>query len=141
MRSVFSLALPLLASASPMLGVQTIHNDAAPILSSVSAETIPDRYLIVFKDHVSAEDASAHHSWVQDVHTASENSKTDLRKRSLFFGDVFEGLRSTFDIGESFKGYAGHFDEDILEQIRRHPDVSHVQSTPHVLYANSCNLG
>ncbi|KAB8754751.1 hypothetical protein FH972_026542 [Carpinus fangiana] len=129
MRSVFSLALPLLASASPMLGVETIHNDAAPVLSSVHSEAIPDRYIVVFKDHVSKSDATAHHEWVQDIHGSSENSKTDLRKRSQvpFFGDVFEGLKHTFNIADAVKGYSGHFDQDILEQIRRHPDVDFVE--------------
>jgi cerevisin len=33
-------------------------------------------------------------------------------------------LKHTFDIGDAFKGYAGHFDESMIEKVRNHPDVS-----------------
>lgn len=118
--------LPWLSSASPVLNVQTIHNGVAPLLSSTSSKPIPDSYIVVFKDHVSHSSAAAHHSWVMDLHQTSSSSRTDNRKRSQIplLDDIFEGLKHTYDIVGDLMGYSGHFDEDVIEQVRRHPDVS-----------------
>lgn len=115
--------LPLLAAASPTW-TGSIHNGAAPILSSTSAQEIPDSYIIVFKKHVGTSAAAAHHSWVQDIH--SDNVRMELKKRSLFGfdNDPYLGLKHTFHVAGSLMGYAGHFHEDVIEQVRRHPDVS-----------------
>ena len=124
MKGVFFL-LPLLASASPVFNIETIHRDAAPILSSVDAKEIPNSYMVVFKNHVRHDHAAAHHNWVQDLHTASQNERLELRKRSQFpfVDEVYEGLKHTFHIPNGLLGYSGHFDENVIEQIRRHPDV------------------
>ena len=126
MKGFLSLSLlPLLAAASPVI-VDTIHNDAAPVLSSVNAREVPNSYIVVFKKHVDQGVATAHYDWVGDVHLSSIQSRTELRKRSQFpFQDeVFQGLRHTYNIAGQMLGYSGHFDDDVLEQIRRHPDVS-----------------
>lgn len=118
--------LPLLSLASPVLNVHTIHNGVAPLLSSTSSEPIPDSYIIVFKDHVSHSSAAAHHGWVMDLHQTSEASRSQKRKRSQIplLDDAFEGLKHTYNIVNGFMGYSGHFDEDVIDEIRRHPDVS-----------------
>ncbi|KAJ5775301.1 uncharacterized protein N7511_000312 [Penicillium nucicola] len=133
MKGFLSLSLlPLLAVASP-LSVGSIHNDAAPILSSSTAQDIPDSYIIVFKNHVNQKVASAHHSWVQDIHTA-QNGRMELKKRSLFDFDfeAFTGLKHTFHIAGGLTGYAGHFHEDVIEQVRRHPDVEYIEKDSEV---------
>lgn len=120
------LALAAAAVASPVLfDSTTIHRDAAPLISSTNAKEIPNSYMIKFKDHVTQELAAAHHGWVMDIHTTTENRKIDLRKRSLDFGsfDIFAGLKHTYNIAGGLIGYSGHFDEDVIEEIRRHPDV------------------
>ena len=127
MRSSLTL-LPLLSaaiSASPLFRIGTVHSDAAPILSSASAKPIEDSYIVVFKDHVSHRDAAAHHGWVQNLHESSESSRAELRKRSQMplLDSAFEGLKHTYNVAGSFLGYSGHFDEDVIEEIRRHPDV------------------
>lgn len=117
--------LPLVA-AGPLL-IDTIHKNAAPLISSSNAKEIPDSYMVVFKKHVTEQAATAHHSWVQDAHLSQETRKQELRKRSqISFSDdtVFEGLKHTYNIPGGFLGYAGHFDEDVIELVRRHPDVS-----------------
>ena len=117
--------LPILVSASPVL-VDSIHNDAAPILSSSNAKELPNSYIIVFKKHVTDNVAAAHHSWVQDLHLEKQNIRTELRKRDQFpFSDmIFEGFKHTYNIAGGFLGYSGHFDDETIEQVRRHPDVS-----------------
>lgn len=116
--------LPLLAIASPRYGVETIHNEAAPLLSSSESQIIPNSYIIVFKKEVSPLSASTHHSWVQVEHIELENTKRDLHKRSQIPISLFGGLKHTFDIAGALLGYTGHFDEDLVEKIRLHPDVS-----------------
>ncbi len=125
MKGLYALALPLLAAASPIV-VDTIHNGVAPLLSSSNSLEIPNSYVVVFKKHVTHEAANVHHSWVQDIHLNSQNTKIELRKRDQFpFQDtVFEGLKHTYNIAGSLLGYSGHFDDDVIEQVRRHPDVS-----------------
>ena len=115
--------LPLLASASPII---SLENDAAPILSSAESLTIPDSYIVVFKEHVSRGGAASHHTWVQDLHLQTENNKAELRRRSLFPSSMylFGGLKHTYDVAGALLGYSGHFDDDVIEQVRRHPDVS-----------------
>lgn len=124
MRAFLGLSLlPLLTAATPVV-VGSIHNDAAPVLSSINAKEVPDSYIVVFKKHVDSLSASAHQSWVQDIHD-SQTSRLELKKRSLFGidDDLFTGLKSTFDIAGSLMGYTGHFHSDVIEQVRRHPDV------------------
>ena len=117
------LLLPL-AAASPF-SIGTIHKDVAPLLSSSNAKEVPNSYVVKFKKHVTHEAANKHHSWVQDLHYTTQNTKIELRKRDQFpFQDtVFEGLRHTYNIAGNFLGYSGHFDDDVIEQVRRHPDV------------------
>ncbi|KAM0342087.1 hypothetical protein ACHAPU_009700 [Fusarium lateritium] len=126
MKSVITLSVAAVASAASF-SVGTIHDKAAPILSSVDAETIPDSYIIKFKDHVDGAAASDHHMWVQDAHKQGESERMELRKRSIFSDKTFSGVKHTFDIGEAFKGYAGHFDESMIEKVRNHPDVEFIE--------------
>lgn len=123
--SVLAL-IPALAAASPVLHVGTIHNGAAPVLSSTQAKEVPNSYMVVFKKHVKHEDAQSHHEWVQSIHTKSQDERMELRKRSQLpiTTDIFNGLKHTYNIVGGLMGYSGHFDDETLEQIRRHPDVS-----------------
>jgi cerevisin len=125
MRSFVGFTLPLLAAASPVV-VSTIHNDAAPIISSSNAEYIPNSYMIKFKDHVDHKSAKNHHAWVQDIHASTQQVKMDLKKRSQspMVDEIFHGLKHTYNIAGGLLGYSGHFDEDVIEKIRQHPDVS-----------------
>ncbi|KAL2868539.1 S8 family peptidase [Aspergillus lucknowensis] len=139
MKGILCLSLiPLLAAASPV-GVETIHNGAAPVLSSSNAKEIPDSYIVVFKKHIDSDAASAHHSWVQDIHD-QQSGRSDLKKRFLglefgFGEELYEGLKGTFNIAGSLMGYSGHFHEDTIEAIRNHPDVEYIErnSEVHIL--------
>ena len=126
MKGIFAItALTASAVASSGFSTETVHKDAAPILSSSTADEIPNSYIIKFKDHVTDSSASDHHSWIQKIHSGREDERMELRKRSQFpiVDEVFSGLKHTYNIGD-FRGYAGHFDDDVIEQIRNHPDVS-----------------
>ena len=126
MKGLFLSALPLLAAGSPVI-VDTIHNDVAPLTLSANAIEVPDSYMVVFKKHVTKKAAAAHHLWIRDIHEDITTQKMELRKRSQtpFQDTIFEGLKHTYNIPGGFQGYSGHFHEDVIEQVRRHPDVSH----------------
>lgn len=119
-------ALPLLVAASPFV-IDSIHKDAAPILSASNAKEIADSYIVVFKDHVQSKHAADHHSWVQDIHLKTQSYRSDLKKKrsqTNSVDEVFGGLKHTYNIPGGLLGYSGHFHEDVIEKIRRHPDVS-----------------
>ena len=123
MKGLFSLSfLPLVAVASPVV-VDSVHKDSAPVLSSTNSQDVPDSYIVVFKKHVTSASASEHHSWVQDLHMSNEMKK---RKRSQIpiQDQIFDGLKHTYDFAGGLLGYSGHFDEEVIEQVRRNPDVS-----------------
>lgn len=106
-----------------MFETQVIDRDAAPLLSVSSSEKeIPNGYIVVFKDSVTASTAEKHRDWVTATHRSA------LKKRS-FLSDFTDslwqptGLKHTFDL-PTFLGYAGSFDQSTLDEIRKHPDVS-----------------
>ncbi|KAH8886703.1 hypothetical protein GQ53DRAFT_768950 [Thozetella sp. PMI_491] len=129
MRGLVALSLAACVAAAPKFSHESIHGDAAPILSSSNAEVVPNSYIIKFKKHVTHKDASDHHTWVQEIHTKKEGVRLDLRKRGQIplVDDVFRGLKHTYKIGEHFLGYSGHFDDDVIEEVRRHPDVEYIE--------------
>lgn len=121
-------ALALSAAAAvhaASFSIETVHNQAAPVLSSIEADAIPDSYIVKFKDHVDEAAVTNHHSWIQNIHDEGEQQRLELRKRGLSdVAELFSGMKHTFSIGDAFKGYAGHFHESVIEQLRNHPDVS-----------------
>lgn len=135
MRGALSLSLlPLLAVASPVLNIGTIHQDSAPVISSTNAKEIPDQYIVVFKKHVTTDAAVRHHDWLRELHTSAEGRRTELRKRSQFpiQDTIYKGLKHTYDIAGDFLGYSGHFNEDVIEQVRNNPDVAYVEKDSEV---------
>jgi cerevisin len=125
MRSVAALSLAAVATATSF-STETIHGNSAPVLSSIDADQIPDSYIIKFKDHVDDASATNHHSWVQTLHQGSDDNNYELRKRS-FDDKEYAGMKHTFSIGSAFKGYAGHFHPDTIEELRNHPDVEYIE--------------
>jgi len=127
MRGLVAISLASLAAAAPKVSFETIHGEAAPILSSSNAEVVPNSYIIKFKKHVSDNSAEAHQTWIQEIHTFRETERADLKKRGQMVDDVFRGLKHTYKIGQDFLGYSGHFDDEVIEQVRRHPDVEYIE--------------
>jgi len=144
MRGIFGIALAAMASASPVITNNVKLNDElAPLVTADNAKAIPDSYMIKFKPHVKADSASIHHSWVQGMHLSStENRKNELRKRSQEpFVDVYAGLKHTYNIAGSLLGYSGHFDDSVIDAIRRHPDVELVERDQEVHALDSSDDG
>lgn len=92
-----------------------------------SVETIPDGYIIKLKGHIKETTASEHLNWLKNEIDRSDEGDLELRKRyyqSDTIATHFTGLKHTFNIGSTFRGYAGHFNPYNVEKIRQHPDVS-----------------
>ncbi|RGB43520.1 cerevisin precursor [Rhizophagus diaphanus] len=96
--------------------------NVAPLVSSESAQIIPDSYIIVFKKHVDEVKVKYHHSCVNDY--VSEE-KRDLSKRGLL-DDFISGIKHTFDF-DNFQGYSGRFSKEVLDKIRRSDEVAYVE--------------
>lgn len=88
----------------------------APVLTSMDAEAIPDSYIVVFKDGVQANEHSA---WVSNLH------KRDLSANGMW-DDFVSGVNHIFDMG-TFQGLSGRFRPDVLEEIRRNPNVDYIE--------------
>ena len=128
MKATFALSLMYSAAAvlaAPSFSYETIHDGAAPLISSADAVEVPNSYIVKFKKHVSDASASDHHSWIQQLHSDREQQRIELRKRGDFSvtDETFRGLAHTFKIGGEFLGYSGHFEDSTIEELRRHPDV------------------
>lgn len=126
MRGLVALSLACAATAAPSFSIDTIHDNAAPILSAATHDPVPNQYIVKFKKHVTEASVADHQSWVQNLHAHREEERLELRKRGQIpmVDDAFRGLKHTFKIGGDFMGYAGHFDDSVIEELRRHPDVS-----------------
>ncbi|KAF2673023.1 vacuolar serine protease [Microthyrium microscopicum] len=130
--AAFSLTVLGLAAASPFKSHQVKEN---PVLSALNSKPIPNSYIVKFKNHVNHQDAKAHHDWVHALHIQTQNQRLELRKRSHIpiIGDVdFNGLKHTYNIANSFLGYSGHFDDQVLNQLRQHPDIEYIEQDSEV---------
>lgn len=126
--AIAALSVAAVAQATSFK-IGTIHHDSAPVMGAANADTIADSYIIKFKDHVDSASADSHHDWIKNIHEDGEQERLELRKRGLFpsADDLFGGLKHTYNIGDSFRGYAGHFQASTIEQIRNHPDVEYIE--------------
>ena len=115
-RTFLALSLAALAAA-----VAASRDDIAPLLANYKADHIPNSYIVKFKKHVDESAASEHRSWVDDIHLAYEETQIELKKRGI--DEMLTGIKHTYKLGAHFLGYAGDFDDEVVEQLRRHPDV------------------
>lgn len=115
-----------LVTASPLFDKRDIQ-DVAPLLAAKFPEhEIPDSYIVVFKDHVKENSAIEHHTWVQELHTTSLKKRSQiplLKAGSEWLNDAADGLKHTYNIPGGLLGYSGTFDNSVVEEIQKHPDV------------------
>ncbi|KAF9172909.1 serine protease [Mortierella sp. AD011] len=88
----------------------------APIFSPLDADIVPDSYFVVFKSGVRASENSA---WIHDLH------KRDISINGIW-DDFASGVKHVYDMG-SFQGVAGRFRSDVLDEIRKNPDVDYIE--------------
>jgi len=119
-----ALVLPALGMISGKLNMQTEEKDeilsyrsekVAPLYSSVSAEEVPDNYIVVFKDNVDLMSSTKHTTWLLNfLKTSSTSTKG-------------EKIKHIFDFHSEFRGYSGEFNRDTIEKIRNSDEVAYVE--------------
>lgn len=77
--------------------------------------TVNNSYIIVLRDDLPQAVIQNHMNFLQMVHTSD----------SLLGNEFAEGLRHVYD--GHLKGYAGEFTENVIEQVRRMPEVDFVE--------------
>lgn len=88
-------------------------NDIAPLFASNTAEIIPDKYIVVFKDFLSTDQIDFH------LETIKQTTIQDLESN-------IENLVS-FSIDNLLSGYIGSFSQEVLELIRLNPLIKFVE--------------
>ena len=134
--SVLPLIAGLVTTSPGNLQTTTTSDNLASIISAAHSKTIPGAYVIVFKDHVTVPEAVAHQEWVKALHLATTTTKARSQRQSYLNKEatIYQGLKHQYDIPGRILGYSGHFDEDVLHELRRHPDVSFLLSHPKKFY-------
>ena len=90
---------------------------AAPVPSE--SELVPGKYIVQLKPNVDVATIAAHHEKVRKIH--AEN----VAKRDVFEGES-AGIEQDFGFGD-FHGYAGGFDENTVEELKKMPEVLNVE--------------
>jgi hypothetical protein len=85
---------------------------------SFSAESVPNEYIVVFKQHVPNEVCQDHCQWVQSAHTKSLAARGDSDE-----GPDVKGLGELFNF-PTLTGYVGSFDESLKDEIEGKDEVS-----------------
>ncbi|KAK3809168.1 MAG: serine protease 1 [Benniella sp.] len=113
----------LLWTASSVVAIPScVHSEnLAPVISSVEADVIPDSYFVVFKNGARVHEQAA---WVRDLHHRDVMANGPL-SNDLNDGEV-SGVKHVYDM-DAFQGLAGRFSPDVLEEIRRNPDVDYIE--------------
>ena len=87
---------------------------AADILSiSNTQDVIPDSYIVVMKDEVSATAFEAHKNWLSETH------RTNMTRRDMGFDGR---VKHSYNFGR-MKGYSGKFDQAAVDEIANDPNV------------------
>ncbi|EEP80615.1 conserved hypothetical protein [Uncinocarpus reesii 1704] len=81
-------------------------------------DVIPNSYVVVMNDGVSALDFESHVKSTRSVHDAN------TRKRGIAFPTG--GVKFTYDIA-GWRGYSGKFDNETLQEIIKDPKVKYVE--------------
>ncbi|KAF9351574.1 serine protease [Mortierella sp. AD094] len=115
-------ALLVVTSSSAASFQSILHTEVlAPVISAIDADLIPGSYFVVFKTGVHANDKI---SWFRDLHDR------DIAKNGVwsneFGNNIKSGVMHVYNIG-SFQGLAGRFRPEVLDEIRRNPDVNYIE--------------
>ncbi|KAF3994726.1 hypothetical protein FT663_01193 [Candidozyma haemuli var. vulneris] len=115
--------IPLNGESGVVSNVQTKRttffkreNGRAPLLRV--AKPAPSRYVVIYNDDISAEDKQKDKEWI------SENVDQAVKRDAIPDGD--DDQLEFFEVA-SVKGYAGHFDQQLLDQIQENPLVKYVE--------------
>lgn len=116
--------------------------NAVELVSSESAgrNIIPHRYIIVFKDGTSMQEADFHKQWVATEHAQHAFALQKRDPTHQFFQEVgtesisesLGGILDFFHIEGLLSGYYGYFLDSTIDLIRRNPLVKFVEKDSRV---------
>ncbi|KAG1846718.1 hypothetical protein C8R48DRAFT_779465 [Suillus tomentosus] len=90
----------------------------APLIASDHPYgTVNNSYIVVLRDDLPQAVVQNHYNFLQMAHASDSDS--------LFGDGLAEGVRHFYD--GHIKGYGGEFTENVIEQVRRMPEVSFVE--------------
>ena len=81
----------------------------APLVQAPGTKAVPDKYMVVLKEGVSADRLMAHYASVATFRRASRDA---------------DPISHVYDMGDAMRGFAGHFSPEDIELIRSHPEVA-----------------
>ncbi|KAJ9661037.1 Basic amino-acid permease [Neophaeococcomyces mojaviensis] len=110
----FNRAVFALAALLPILNAAPVR---VPRDEPVAPLSVTGKYIITLKESA---DAAAHVSWISDVHARRLARRQESEEPT-------SGVEKTYEI-DTFKGYAGQFDDATIEEIRNSDDVEEVEA-------------
>ncbi|CBX96117.1 hypothetical protein IAQ61_001299 [Plenodomus lingam] len=126
----FTRLLAAAATAAPFLA------QAAP-LAPRQENLIPDKYIVVLKPETDMASITAHHETVRAIHARNLARRTDE--------EASAGIEREYQFGD-FKGYAGAFDSQTVEELKSLPEVllveqDHMMTTSALVTQSSSTWG
>ncbi|KAF2156347.1 subtilisin-like protease-like protein [Myriangium duriaei CBS 260.36] len=103
-----------LQSAGALATFALSLTNAAPVTKTGTID-VTDKYIVTLKSGISLVN---HMHYVQDIHARS----IAKRQGPVTFGGVYRNYNNT-----NFKGYAGHFDKTVVEQLKANEEVDSVE--------------
>lgn len=107
---------------------QRLSAKLGPLLQA-PRDLIPHKYIVVFKNDVTAETVQFHQEWVAAKHAehVSATDKADPFFASIKDANVEGGVSDVFNIADLVSGYSGFFLQSTIDWIRRDPAVAFVE--------------
>ncbi|KAG1219807.1 hypothetical protein G6F35_007185 [Rhizopus arrhizus] len=118
----YAVAIPLTSSYSD-------DGYVAPLYVPAESETVSDSYIIMLKNHLTAEQVQDHAEWISSMVSTNDYHTGDFLDTSFN-----EGIKHVYEI-PNLKGYAGRFDKKVLDAIRRSKEVEFVEKDS-IVYAS-----
>ena len=104
--------LCIAVACTAALAFPTSWGAMAPLVQTPGTKAVPDKYMVVLKEGVSADRLMAHSANVASFFRGS--------------GDA-DPISHVYDMGDAMRGYAGHFSPEDIALIRSHPDVAFIE--------------
>ena len=86
-------------------------------MSEITAESVPNQYIVVFKQHTPDELCQQHCEWAHSTHTEA------AALRAASDGPELTGVGEQFRI-DNLTGYVGSFDESLKNEIAAREEAS-----------------
>lgn len=89
--------------------------NAAPDTTNSPEIDVSDRYIVTLKPTANL---ASHLDYVQEIHNAATLASTRKCR-------TYDGPSMNFSIG-NFHGYGGHFSNSVIDQLRAHDEIEHI---------------